>query len=314
MRARLLWIKPLLTLATVTLLIIAIARPREGRQQTVTRNDGIAMELVVDRSGSMQAMDFHLNEEPVDRLTAIKNVVGKFVLGGDTLKGRFSDLIGLVTFAGFADAQVTPTLDHHFVLARLDQLGIVTTRGEDGTAIGDAISLAVEKLNGLDMRSKTSHVKSKVIILLTDGENTAGELSPVEGAELAQALGIKIYTIGVGTVGEAPIPVIHPLTGRKMFQMMPVNIDEDTLRQVASITGGKYFRAVDTDSLEAIYREIDLLEKTTVESKQYTDYTELALQPYRFGWIRVPPLLILVLGTLTLRVLLEHAWLREFGS
>ncbi len=268
--------------------------------------------MVVDRSGSMQAMDFKLNGEQVDRLTAIKNVAGKFVSGGDGLDGRHSDLIGLITFAGFADGVTPPTLDHAFLLNNLTQTQIVSVRGEDGTAIGDAIALAVEKLNALDER-QDEKVQSKVIILLTDGENTAGELDPLPAAELAETLGIKIYTIGVGTRGQAPIPVEDMFTGRKVMRWMPVNIDEDTLKKVAETTGGKYFRATDTESLTGIYQEIDQLEKTKVEADHYVDYRELAVQPYRSGWITFPPMLLLAFGLLLARVVLQDTWLRELA-
>ncbi len=309
-RSRLLWLPPVLTLASIVMLIVALARPREGREQTVSTSEGIAIELVVDRSGSMQAMDFQVEGEHVDRLAAIKNVAGKFVLGDDDSDGRQSDLVGLITFAGFADGETPPTLDHAFLVSQLNQAKIVVSRNEDGTAIGDAISLAVEKLNSLDARQQAK-LKSKVIILLTDGENNAGQLEPVQAAELANTMGIKIYTIGVGTTGEAPFPVTQPFTGRQMFQMMEVKIDEATLTEVAEITGGKYFRATDTDSLQRIYSEIDKLEKTEVESKHYVDYRELAVQPYRASWITVPPLLLIAFILLATRMLLEQTWLRE---
>ncbi len=310
LRTRMLWLPPALTLAAIVFLILALARPREGREQTTSSSEGIAIELVVDRSGSMQAMDFQIEGENVDRLAAIKNVAGKFVLGDDDSDGRISDLVGLITFAGYADGETPPTLDHAFLVSQLNQAKIVTTRNEDGTAIGDAISLAVEKLNSLDARQQEK-VKSKVIILLTDGENNAGQMEPTEAAELAATMGIKIYTIGVGTQGEAPFPVTQPFTGRQMFQMMEVNIDETTLTQVAEATGGKYFRATDTDSLEKIYDEIDQLEKTEVESRHYVDYRELAVQPYRTSSVTIPPLLLIALILIVARVLLEQTWLRE---
>jgi Ca-activated chloride channel family protein len=309
-RQRVAWLPKVLTLAAVMTMILGLARPREGREQTVAESEGIAIEMVVDRSGSMQAMDFKINGENVDRLTAIKNVAGKFILGGDKLEGRFSDLVGLITFAGYADGISPPTLDHTYLVSQLNNSQIVTSRNEDGTAIGDAISLAIEKLNALDARQKHK-VSSKVVILLTDGENNAGELEPVQAAELAQTMGIKIYTIGVGTKGQAPIPVTDPFTGRQMIQMMPVNIDEDTLRNVANLTGGAYFRATDTDSLEKIYSEIDQLEKTKVEARHFVDYRELAIEPYKTGWFYLPPLLLIAFGLLSVRVLLEQTWLRE---
>ena len=246
LRQRLLWLPKLLILIALGFLIISLARPREGREQTVTESEGIAIEMLVDRSGSMRALDFKIDGEHVDRLTAIKNVAGKFVMGEGELDGRFSDLIGLITFAGYADGVTPPTLDHSFLTSSLNNTQIVNVRSEDGTAIGDAIALAVEKLNALDKRREEA-IDSKIIILLTDGENTAGELEPVEAAELAQTLGIKIYAIGVGTKGQAPIPVQDRFTGRQRIRMMPVNIDEATLKKVANVTDGKYFRATDTD-------------------------------------------------------------------
>ena len=309
LRQRLMWLPPALTLASIIFLIIGIARPREGREQTVVDSEGIAIEMVVDRSGSMRALDFQIDGEHVDRLTAIKNVAGKFVGGGDELEGRFNDLVGLITFAGYADGETPPTLDHAFLVSQLDNAEIVTSRQEDGTAIGDAISLAVEKLNALDLR-QAEKVKSKIIILLTDGENTAGELDPIQAAELAQTMGIKVYTIGVGTKGQAPVPM-STFSGQQVIRMINVNIDEATLTKVADTTGGKYFRATDTDSLEQIYSEIDELEKTKVESKHYVDYRELAVQPYRAGIMSVPPMILIALALLSARLLLQQTWLRE---
>ena len=309
LRQRMMWLPGALTLAAIVFLIIGIARPREGREQTVTESEGIAIEMVVDRSGSMRAMDFQVDGEHVDRLTAIKNVAGKFVSGGDDLDGRFSDLVGLISFAGYADGETPPTLDHAFLVSQLNNAQIVTNQNEDGTAIGDAISLAVEKLNALDERQKEK-VKSKVIILLTDGENNAGSLEPIQAAELAQTMGIKVYTIGVGTKGQAPVPVTDAF-GRERIQWMPVNIDEATLTKVANVTGGKYFRATDTDSLEKIYNEIDEMEKTNVEAQHFVDYRELAVQPYHAGFMTVPPMILIAFSLLAARWLLQETWLRE---
>ena len=309
-RQRMAWLPGALTIGAVAALIVGLAQPREGREQTVTDTEGIAIELVVDRSGSMQAMDFQVEGEHVDRLEAIKNVVGKFVMGGDQLKGRFSDLVGLISFAGYADGETPPTLDHAFLVSQLNQTQIVASRSEDGTAIGDAISLAVEKLNALDDRQKEK-VKSKIVILLTDGENNAGQLEPIQAAELAETMGIKIYTIGVGTKGQAPMPVQDPFSGRTVMQWVPVSIDEETLTKVAEITHGKYFRATDTDSLEQIYSEIDQLEKTKVEAQHFVDYRELAIQPYTMAGVSIPPILLIAFVLLAARLLLEQTWLRE---
>jgi len=308
-RQRMLWLPKLLILLSLLFLIISLARPREGRDQTITESEGIAFEMVVDRSSSMQALDFKIDGEHVDRLTAIKSVAGKFILGDEELEGRFSDLVGLITFAGFADGVTPPTLDHGFLAASLNNSQIVDVRSEDGTAIGDAIALAVEKLNALD-ENRDEKVKSKIMILLTDGENTAGELEPVAAAELAQTMGIKIYTIGIGTKGQAPIPYVDPF-GRQRVQMMPVNIDEKTLRKIAEVTEGKYFRATDTDSLTAIYEEIDQLEKTKVETENFVDYRELAVQSWRPAGFFVPPTLLISFTLLLTGVVLQHSWLRE---
>jgi len=237
------WILPALRLLAIGLLIASIARPQLGRKVTTVDSEGIAIELVVDRSGSMQAMDFQIQGDPVDRLTAIKDVAGKFVHGGEQLPGRFADLVGLITFAGHADGVSPLTLDHTYLTSRLRQTEIVTDQNEDGTAIGDAVSLALEKLQSLDSRNqeKEKKIKSKIVILLTDGENNAGSVEPLQAAELASTLGVKIYTIGVGTNGRAPVPVTHPLTGRKSIQWAEVHIDEDTLRKIADTTGGNIF-------------------------------------------------------------------------
>ncbi len=309
LRQRVYWLPHVLTLAGLACLIVGLARPRIGREQSVTESEGIAIEMVVDRSGSMQAMDFKIDGQHVDRLTAIKNVAAKFVGGGDSLDGRFSDLVGLITFAGYADGITPPTLDHSFLISQLIDTSIVNSRSEDGTAIGDAISLAIEKLTALDARHDQK-VKSKVIILLTDGENNAGSLEPTQAAELAQALGIKIYTIGVGTQGKAPIQV-RDAFGRMRVQYVEVTIDEATLQKVADMTQGKYFRATDTDSLENIYAEIDKLEKTKVEARHFVNYRELAVQSYRAGGVFVPPVLLLAFGLLLARLVLEQTWLRE---
>jgi Ca-activated chloride channel family protein len=317
-RQRLAWLPAALTLAAIALMIIALARPREGREQTLVEANGIAIEMVVDRSGSMRALDFQIDGKHVDRLTAIKNVAGRFIQGDDKsheedrLAGRVTDLVGLITFAGYADAITPPTLDHAFVMAQLNHQQIATRRAEDGTAIGDAVSLAVEKLNTLDSRQHEK-VKSKVVVLLTDGENNAGDVDPLQAAELARKMGVKIYTIGVGTRGPAPVPVTNPFTGREEIEWAEVNIDEDTLRKIATSTGGRYFRATDTDSLARIYGEIDQLEKTKVEAQHFVDYRELAIQSIHLGGFSVPPLVLLALGLLSARVVLSNTLFREFS-
>ncbi|QDU56929.1 VWA domain-containing protein [Aeoliella mucimassa] len=320
-RQRLAWLPAVLTLAAIAVAIVALARPREGREQTVIDADGIAIEMVVDRSGSMRALDFKIDGKQVDRLTAIKNVASRFIVGdtdadesdeSDSLSGRVSDLVGLITFAGYADAITPPTLDHPFVTNQLIRQEIVSQRSEDGTALGDAVSLAVEKLASLDDR-QDEKVKSKVVLLLTDGENNAGEVDPQQAAELAKKKDIKIYTIGVGTRGRAPVPVMNPFTGRQQIEWAEVNIDEDTLKQIAEVTGGKYFRATDTESLTEIYHEIDQLEKTKIEERHFVDYRELAIQGGSLGSWACPPLVLVALGLLASRVILANTLFRELA-
>ncbi|MCA9187884.1 MAG: VWA domain-containing protein [Pirellulaceae bacterium] len=311
-KQRLQWLPTFMTLLALLLLIVAVARPREGRKEAVSSTEGIAIELVVDRSGSMQALDFKLRNETVDRLSAIKDVASRFVLGGDNLNGRASDLIGLVTFARYADGITPPTMDHSFVVGQLHDTEIVDREPEDGTAIGDAIGLATEKLNGLK-RSGSQKITSKVMILLTDGANNSGDIDPVQAAELASSFGVKIYTIGVGTKGLAPIPVTDPFTGRKVLRMMEAHIDEDTLTKIAELTGGKYFRATDTASLENIYKEIDELEKTKFEEKQYVEYREWAIETITLAGVSAPALAWLSLWLLAGREVLVHTLFRQFN-
>ncbi|QDT04337.1 von Willebrand factor type A domain protein [Rubripirellula lacrimiformis] len=333
LRQRLAWLPAVLMLVSLTLMIISLARPRYGKDQTIVTSEGIAIELVVDRSGSMKALDFQIDGRNVDRLTAIKNVASKFILGDESspmvgddeewVSGRVSDMIGLVTFAGYVDAITPPTLDHGFLVASLENTEIVTERDEDGTAIGDAISLAVDKLSSLGRQDRkqdddataneSSTGQGKVIILLTDGENTAGQIDPAEAAELAKAMNIKVYTIGVGTKGQAPYPVRRRRSGQIVVDYFRVNIDEETLKMIADTTGGRYFRATDTASLETIYDEIDQLEKTKVETQRYTDFREMAVQSVRIGGWWIPPILGVALACLTTGVLLSLTVFRRFN-
>ncbi len=309
-KQRLQWVPSALRVAAIILLVVALARPQEGRKHTVVDSEGIAIEMVVDRSGSMQAMDFQVDGQPVDRLTAVKDVASKFIAGDDQLSGRTSDLVGLVTFARHADGLAPPTLDHPYMIKQLDNTQIAMDRSEDGTAIGDALGLAVEKLSALGEGDKQK-LKSKVVILLTDGENNAGDVDPIVAAELAATMDVKVYTIGVGTKGQAPVPVIDPFTGRKTFQMAQVNIDEATLKKVAEATGGQYYRATDTESLEKIYSEIDQMEKSRVEAKHFVDYRELAIEPIHAGMWNLPPLVLAAFWVLAAQIVLSNTVFRK---
>ncbi|MEL7498893.1 MAG: VWA domain-containing protein [Planctomycetota bacterium] len=313
LRQRLMWLPKALMLASLTLIIVGLCRPRFGQDRTIVTTEGIAIELIIDRSPSMNAQDFLIDEQLVNRLTAVKNVASRFVAGDGELEGRTNDLIGLTTFSGHTDNESPLTLDHSFLVSKIRKAQIVTIENDGGTAIGDAIASAVNKLQSLDERQRKK-TKSKIAILLTDGDNNAGELVPMEAAELAQAVGIKLYTIGVGTKGG--VAQIPSQMGRQFFQMTPVPIDEESLTEIAEMTGGKYFRATDTDSLLNIYQTIDQLEKTKVESNHIADYREWAVQPLRDGWFArfpLPPLLLMAAILLATKLVLERTWLREFS-
>jgi Ca-activated chloride channel family protein len=280
---------PYLLYAGFALWIIAIARPQSGREEYRIRAEGIAMAMCVDRSGSMNAVDFSLHGNRVNRLDAVKQTFHDFVAGSGTLQGRQDDMIGLLAFGGYVDTFCPLTLDHAALLEMLKQIqlpvptvdknGQIVNRAlydeENMTAIGDALAQAVNRLKEIE-------AKSKIIILLSDGEQTFGTLSPLEGAETAKAFGIKIYSIGIGSNGEAPYRIIDPL-GQRRTVMQRVSIDEEMLRQIADMTGGKYFNAKDTQTLEKIYAEIDQLEKTVHEGRSYTRYTELFRYPLSCG-------------------------------
>jgi len=272
---------PWARLLGMALLIVALARPQHGREEFRVRAEGVAIQMCIDRSGSMQAEDFQVDDRRVNRLEAVKHVFRDFVAGKGTLPGRPDDLIGLVSFGGFAEAKCPLTLDHGALLEVLKTVEIPQPirdsrdriinqrllQEERATAIGDALALGVDRLREVK-------AKSKVIILLSDGESNAGVVDPAEAAEAAKTMGIKVYTIGVGTTGRAPIPALDPF-GREVLVSQMVRLDEETLKMLAETTGGRYFNAQNTRALEEVYGEIDRLEKTVSEGRLYTEYNEL---------------------------------------
>ncbi len=265
LRARL-SVLPALGLALATaLLALALAGPRSGDATTKVSREGIAIVMVVDRSGSMQARDFVEGDVSVDRLQAVKQVFRDFVLGSDAVSGRPNDLMGLVAFARYADGLCPLTLDHGNLLAILDQVEIVSERSEDGTAIGEGLALAVERL-------RRHPAKSKLAILLTDGVNNAGDVDPLQAAELARSFGIKVYTIGAGRTGYAPIPVAGA-GGRVRLQRAYVEIDEDTRRAIADKTQGRDFHATNAEGLAQGVSEIDALERSEITEIRYLQYS-----------------------------------------
>jgi len=251
------WLGPLLFWISYGLIILALARP-QLQNATVERHiEGIDIVMSIDISSSMLAEDFEPN-----RLLAAKNIAADFI------EGREGDRLGLNVFARQSFTVCPPTSDHRLLLELLDsvEIGMV----QDGTAIGLGISTAINRL-------RESEAESRVIILLTDGLNNAGEIDPVTAGELAAAEGIRVYTMGIGSRGTAPYPIRDPVFGTR-YQNVEVDIDEEMLTQIAELTGGQFFRATHTGELEEVYRQIDRLERSEVEEIIYTDYEDLYMR------------------------------------
>ncbi|MCB2154096.1 VWA domain-containing protein [bacterium] len=278
LKIRVLQLMPVLRALVLILGIIALARPQFGQVERQRAALGVDIALAIDVSGSMQAADFTPN-----RLEAAKEVVHDFI------DGRSSDRISLVVFASTAAVLCPPTFDRQAVKLFIDTIqdGILNN---EKTAIGTGLALAVDKL-------RDSEAKSKIVILLTDGENNTGTIAPLQAAEAAKALGVRVYTIGVGSNSITEIPVQDPLFGQRMVRQQ-VTIDEETLQQIAKETGGRYFRATNEDALRQIYSEIDHLERTEIEVNEYDDFDE------RFMMFWTPALILL-----GLEFLLRGFWL-----
>jgi Ca-activated chloride channel family protein len=277
--------------AALVLLVVALARPRHGTERVVERSQGVALELVVDRSGSMRA-EMKYRGEKMNRLEVVKRVSREFVIGNDEgLKGRSSDLIGMVAFARYPDTVCPLTHTHEALIQFIDTTELVQLRSENSTAIGDAIALAAARLHTAESDLKKKRligedaftIKSKAIVLLTDGRNRTGRRMPIEAARQARGWGIKIYCIGIG--GER----ITNWADRFFGRLMDEDLDEETLKAVAAATGGFYQRATDAESLRKIYEKIDALEKTQLASERYVNYKE------EFARWAVPALLLLLL-------------------
>lgn len=273
-----------LRLVSCILIIIALARPQSPIEDSKIQSEGIDIVLAIDCSTSMLAEDFKIGGRRQNRLEVIREVVKDFV------QGRANDRLGLIAFAGGAYTVCPLTLDHGWLLENLER--VKTGLIEDGTAIGLGLASALNRL-------KNTKAKSKVVILLTDGRNNAGNISPLTAAEAAKVLKIKVYTIGAGTKGLAPYPV-KDFFGNTVYQPMDVDIDEDVLKEIAEKTGGRYFRATDTESLRQIYKEIDRLEKTVIEDKGYQEYQEL------FPMFLIPGIILLYA-----EIILSNTFLRK---
>ncbi len=279
------WKTKLISLPTILnsiaylFLALAIARPQQTNVSENIESEGIDIVLSMDISGSMLAEDFKPN-----RLEAAKNTAIEFV------KNRKTDRIGVVIFAGESFTLSPITIDENVVLEQISNIkrGMV----EEGTAIGMGLATAVDRL-------RDAKGKSRVVILMTDGVNNSGIIDPQTALEIAKALNVKVYTIGVGTIGEALYPVPTPFGEQK--QMVPVQIDEDLLKKIAAETGGKYFRATNNKSLQKIYNEIDALEKTKIEVSSFKEYKDLFF-----------PLAVIALAAIVLATLLRYTLLSRF--
>lgn len=255
--SKLLGINSFLIYLAMICLIVGLARPQWGRSQTEVMSEGVDIMLAIDASGSMAAMDFKLDRRAVNRLTVVKKVVTNFI------RKQEADRVGMVIFGEHGYTQSPLTMDYNVLIQLLNHIRIGIA-GE-GTAVGDGLALSVKRL-------KDAPGKSKVVILLTDGRNNSGKISPEKAAKIAKTLDIKVYTIGIGTQGPVPFP--QKSTFGRHLVYVNLDLDQDTLENIAQITGGKYFYAADTRKLEAIYEEINKLEKTKVKVRHYEIYEE----------------------------------------
>jgi Ca-activated chloride channel homolog len=276
-------ILPLIYALGLILVVVGLARPQAGKSESRIKGSGVAIELVLDISGSMEAIDFQLQGKDVDRIAAVKHVVSEFIQGNRKLglAGRRDDLVGLVAFGGFADSKCPLTLDHGALVdivkglevpkAIRDRQGRVINeqmlKEELATAIGDGLALGIARL-------RDAQAKSKVMVLLTDGDNNAGAVDPREAAGIAKELGIKVYTIGIGRNGVVPVPQEDSF-GRRVLVPAQFRVDEELLKEIADLTGGLYFNASDSEGLAKVYAQIDQLEKSEFEESKFTQYTEL---------------------------------------
>lgn len=262
--------------AVITLLFFALARPQTILEGTKTVSEGVDIVLTIDTSTSMLAEDFRMGAGRINRFDVVKDVVKEFI------QKRKDDRIALVAFAARAYTACPLSTDYSWLNENLDRIKVGMI--EDATAIGSAIASSVNRL-------RTSKTKSRVVILLTDGVSNAGTISPLVAAEAAKALKIKVYTIGVGSKGLVPYP-LKDQYGRIVYKNIPIEIDEDILKKIADMTGGKYYRATDTETLRRIYDDINRLEKSNIEHFGYTEYSEL------FFYFLIPAMIILVLEIL----------------
>jgi Ca-activated chloride channel family protein len=263
------WLSALLY-ATLACLIVALARPQKIDSSSQVQESGIDIMLAIDLSPSMEALDYHKNGQELSRVDVVREAVGQFI------QDRPNDRIGMVVFAGEAFLMSPLTLDHDWLMQNVDRLHVGLAG--DATAIGSALAVCANRL-------RDSKAKSKIIVLLTDGANNAGKITPLAAAQAAAALHIKIYTIGAGSADVAKFPVRDPFTGQRTYTTIPVDIDTDALKKIAEVGGGQFFRAADTDAMENVYKTINKLEVSRVETKRFEHAREFfpyALYPGLF--------------------------------
>jgi Ca-activated chloride channel family protein len=282
-RVKLFRFLPLLRVLSVALVVLALGRPQWVLQERKTFREGVDILLALDVSGSMLAEDFQVGVKRESRLDAVKRVVSEFV------RGRPEDRMGLIAFAAHAYPLCPLTRDHEWLLGTLE--GVHVGMIQDNTALGSGLSSALNRL-------KETPAKGKVVVLLTDGRNNAGKVSPLVAAAAARALNVTVHTVGAGSQGPVPYPMKDPLGGR-IYKNMKLDIDEEVLKAIASQTGGRYFRATDMDKLKETFKEIDRLEKTPLEEKVYHERQEL------FPLFLIPGLILL-----TLEMILRHSIFR----
>lgn len=269
---------------SLTLILLALARPQQILEESKVKTEGIDIVLSVDVSSSMLAEDFNVDSKRINRMEAAKAVIKDFI------RNRRGDRIGMVLFAARAYMICPLTLDYEWLLTNLERVDVGLI--EDNTAIGSGLSSALNRL-------KESSARGKAVILLTDGRNNAGRIGPEEAAAAARALKVKVYTIGIGSQGPAPYPAKDPF-GKKIYRAIPLDIDEGLLNWIASNTEARYFRASDMTSLKEIFREIDQLEKTPIEEKIYYARVEL------FHLFLIPGLVLLGLEVILRRTILRR--------
>lgn len=280
------WFKflPWLTILAILFMSLAMARPRIGLGKSMIRKEGVDIIIALDVSTSMLAEDFRSGGKRINRLEIVKQVTRNFI------SRRSNDRIGVVVFAGRPYILSPLTWDHDWINSRINELKIGDI--EDGTAVGSALTSSVQRL-------QESRAKSKVVILLTDGNNNAGEVTPEVAASAAKEFKVTVYTIGAGSQGLVPYPIVDAW-GQKQYQMVEINLDEDLLQKIAATTGGRYFRATDTRSLKTIFQRIDRMEKTNVEMAKYSEYKEL-----------YPYFLMVALGLLLVEIVLANTVCRR---